>query len=189
MTLPPTSPCAPPSATSVAITPAWAKTWVSYIVSKFGPAEGKRIYALDNEPALWSSTHRDVRTTRLTYDELWQRMRDYAVAILEADPTAEIAGPAEWGWPHYFCSDADDVSKGCSESSPDRKAHGGIELVAWLLQQAKAYEEQNGKRILHYLDLHYYPQARTSTPSRRSSCSGISTAMAANLRVSACAPT
>ncbi|MCC6554804.1 MAG: glycoside hydrolase family 44 protein [Polyangiaceae bacterium] len=151
-------PCGGPQATSVATSPDWARQWVAYIVSKFGPANGQRIYALDNEPALWSSTHRDIRTQRLGYDELWQRMRDYAVAILDADPTAEISGPAEWGWPNYFCSDLDDVSQGCFASSPDRAAHGGVELVAWLLDQAKAYEDQNGKRILHYLDLHYYPQ-------------------------------
>lgn len=150
--------CGPATNTSVATSPDWAKAWVGYIVAKHGPANGQRIYALDNEPALWSSTHRDIRKTKLGYDELWQRMRDYAVAILEADPTAEIAGPAEWGWPNYFCSDADNVSQGCSASSPDRAAHGGQELVAWLLEQAKAYEDENGKRILHYLDLHYYPQ-------------------------------
>jgi MYXO-CTERM domain-containing protein len=150
--------CGPATNTSLAVDPAWMKTWVQYLVAKFGPANGKRIYALDNEPALWSSTHHDIRKTRLGYDELWQRMRDHALAILEADPTAEIAGPAEWGWPNYFCSDADVVSQGCSASSPDRAAHGGEELMAWLLDQANKYEQQNGKRILHYLDLHYYPQ-------------------------------
>jgi Glycoside hydrolase family 44 len=160
--------CGPATNTSVAVDPAWAKAWVQYIVGKFGPANGQRIYALDNEPALWSSTHHDIRGQRLGYDELWQRMRDYAVAILEADPTAEIAGPAEWGWPNYFCSDADDVSKGCSAQSPDRAAHGGEELFAWLLDQAKAYEQKNGKRILHYLDLHYYPQGGSGPGRTRS---------------------
>ncbi|MBK8258250.1 MAG: glycoside hydrolase family 44 protein [Polyangiaceae bacterium] len=150
--------CGAPSNTSVATSPDWAKQWVSYIVQKFGPSNGKRIYALDNEPALWRHTHRDIRKDPLGYDELWERMRDYSLAILEADPTAEIAGPAEWGWPNYFCSDKDNISQGCSPNSPDRAAHGGSELVAWLLSQAKKYEDENGKRILHYLDLHYYPQ-------------------------------
>ena len=148
----------PPTTTSMAVDTTWTTGWVTYLTSRFGPAQGHRIYALDNEPNLWSSTHRDIRTTRLTYDELWQRMRDHAEAILQADPTAEIAGPAEWGWPNYLCSDADDISKGCSAASPDRAKHGGLELTAWLLDQAKAYEQQKGKRILHYLDLHYYPQ-------------------------------
>lgn len=160
--------CGPPSNSSVATSPAWAKAWVSYIVEKFGPSNGKRIYALDNEPALWSSTHRDIRKQKLGYDELWERMRDYAVAILEADPTAEISGPAEWGWPNYFCSDLDDIQQGCSESSPDRAAHGGVDLTTWLLGQAKAYEDANGKRILHYLDLHYYPQGGSPPAITRS---------------------
>lgn len=150
--------CAGPTATSEAADASFEKGWAAYIVGKFGASNGKRIYELDNEPALWSSTHYDVRPQRLGYDELWQRMRDYAVAIGEADPTAQFAGPVEWGWPNYLCSDLDDTSKGCSANSPDRKAHGGTELVAWLLDQAKAYEAANGRRILHYLDLHYYPQ-------------------------------
>ena len=162
------SDCGPATNTSKAVDPAWVRTWVSYLVARLGPSNGQRIYALDNEPALWSSTHRDLRKTRLGYDELWQRMRDYAVAILEADPTAKIAGPAEWGWPNYFCSDADDVSKGCSPSSPDRAAHGGIELNAWLLDQFKDHEQKNGKRLLHYLDLHYYPQGGSNPARTRS---------------------
>lgn len=160
--------CGSPTRTSIAVDPAWVGQWAAYLVQKFGPSNGQRIYALDNEPNLWSSTHHDIRKTRLTYDELWQRMRDHAVAILDADPTAQIAGPAEWGWPNYFCSDADDVSQGCFASSPDRAAHGGVELTAWLLQQAKAYEQAHGRRILHYLDLHYYPQGGSPPAITRS---------------------
>lgn len=158
----------PATTTSVAITPQWDADWVTYLTGKFGPSNGSRIYALDNEPALWSSTHHDIRPQKLTYDELWQRMRDYAVAILGADPTATIAGPAEWGWLNYLCSDADNIQNGCSAASPDRAAHGGEELVAWLLDQASAYEQQHGTRILHYLDLHYYPQGGSPPEVTRS---------------------
>src|SRR5262249_2060090 len=150
----------PPAATqtSVAINPDWDGGWSMYLKNRFGSSNGQRIYALDNEPALWSSTHYDIRPQRLSYDELWMRMQTHAAAIMAADPTAQIAGPAEWGWPNYFCSDADNIQNGCSASSPDRAAHGGEELMAWLLDQAKAYEQAHGQRILHYLDLHYYPQ-------------------------------
>ncbi len=150
--------CPAPTTTSVAVDATWAGAWAAYLVSKFGPSNGTRVYALDNEPNLWSSTHHDVHPAALTYDELWQKMRDTAVAILDEDPTAEIAGPVEWGWPNYFCSDADHISQGCSATSPDRAAHGGVDLTSWLLQQARSYEQQHGRRILHYLDLHYYPQ-------------------------------
>ena len=158
----------PATTTSMAITPQWDADWVAYLTTKFGASNGTRIYALDNEPALWSSTQHDVHPTRLTYDELWQRMRDHAVAILGADPTAQIAGPSEWGWLNYLCSDADNVSNGCSATSPDRAAHGGEELVAWLLDQAHAYEQAHGTRILHYLDLHYYPQGGEPPENLRS---------------------
>lgn len=163
-----TVPCAGPDATSQPADPAFVKRWIEYLVAKHGPSNGRRIYALDNEPSLWSTTHRDVRRARLGYDELWQRTRDYATAILEADPTAEIAGPAEWGYPAYFCSDADDLSKACSAASPDRARHGGEELVAWLLDRAREHEAKTGRRILHYLDLHYYPQADRPPENTRS---------------------
>jgi MYXO-CTERM domain-containing protein len=150
--------CGPASQTSIAVDAGFEGEWVAYLVSKFGAANGGRVYALDNEPSLWSSTHHDVHPTALSYDEEWQKMRDTAEAILASDPTAIIAGPVEWGWPNYFCSDADNVSLGCFATSPDRAAHGGEELTAWLLDQAAAYEQATGVRLLHYLDLHYYPQ-------------------------------
>jgi hypothetical protein len=158
----------PTTTTSIAITPQWAHDWVAYLVGKFGPSNGKVIYELDNEPALWNQTHHDVRPGPLGYDELWQRMRDTAVAILQADPTALIAGFEEWGWPNYFCSAIDTTAGGCSPSSPDRGAHGGEELTAWILDQAAAYEQQHGQRILHYLDLHYYPQGGSAPANIRS---------------------
>lgn len=162
--------CAPPSATSVDAPPSFAGAWAQYLAQKFGAAGGKRIYALDNEPMLWRYTHYDLRGSQpLGYDELWQRMRDYADAILDADPTAEIAGPAEWGYPNYFCSNVDGAPEvACAPDSPDRKAHGGVELMAWLLDQAKQYEAQKGRRILHYLDLHYYPQGGNPPDNLRS---------------------
>src|SRR6185503_19599851 len=40
-----------------------------------------------------------------------------------------------------------------------RLAHGNVPLVEWYLQQLRTYEQQNGVRLLDYLDLHYYPQA------------------------------
>jgi MYXO-CTERM domain-containing protein len=160
--------CGPASQTSMVVDAGWSSQWVTYLVGKFGADTGGRIYALDNEPNLWSSTHHDVHPTKLTYDELWQKMRDNATAIVGADPTAEISGPAEWGWPNYFCSDADNIALGCSATSPDRAAHGGEELVAWLLDQAAAYEQDAGTRILHYLDLHYYPQGGSPPENTRS---------------------
>jgi len=145
-----------------------ARSWASALVTRFGASNGTRIYQLDNEPALWNSTHYDAHPAATTYAELWTKSRDTALALLEADPTAQISGPAEWGWPNYFCSAADTAAGGCSAASPDRAAHGGTELVAWYLQQAKAQETASGKRVLHWLDLHYYPQGGSAPDNLRS---------------------
>ena len=153
---------------SVAFGATDAQTWGAYLVNRFGASGGQRIYLLDNEPNLWNSTHYDAHPLPTTYDELWSKERDTAVGLLAADPTAEIGAPAEWGWPNYFCSAKDTATGGCSASSPDRAAHGGTELVAWLLQQAKAYQDAHGTRILHWLDLHYYPQGGSGPDNIRS---------------------
>ncbi|MEA2432960.1 MAG: hypothetical protein QOG54_417 [Actinomycetota bacterium] len=135
--------------------------WVDDLVGRYGDAAhgGVAIYELGNEPGLWSETHFDFHPQPLSYDELWQKSRELATAVKQADPTAAVLGPAEWGWPNYFCSPADVPDNGCNASSPDRAAHGGTELSAWYLRQFKNYEQQNGKRLLDYFDLHYYPQA------------------------------
>lgn len=157
-----------PSNTSMPVDAGWDAQWASYLVGKYGPSEGLRVYELDNEPSLWNDTHHDIHPQPLSYDEEWSRMRDAAIALLNADPTAEIAGPAEWGWPNYFCSAQDLASQYCSASAPDRAAHGGEELTAWLLDQFHQYDQQTGTRLLHYLDLHYYPQGGSPPDNLRS---------------------
>ena len=126
------------------------------------------LYELGNEPALWSHTHRDMHPQATTYDELWAKSRDYAEAVKDADPAAEVVGFSEWGWPNYFCSGADHVEQGCSASSPDRAAHGGVPLVEWLLRRMRAQERRNGTRLLDYIDVHYYRQGGTTTDVTRS---------------------
>ena len=155
---------ADPTTAGVAVGPAFSAQWIDALKSKYGDARhgGVSIYELGNEPALWDSTHHDFHPQPTTYDELWAKSRDLAVAVKDADPGAEILGPAEWGWPNYFCSAADDVDQGCSAASPDRAAHGGTELSAWYLQQFAAYQQQTGRRLLDYFDLHYYPQGHYS---------------------------
>ncbi|MCP4661825.1 MAG: hypothetical protein GY856_41005 [bacterium] len=51
-----------PADTSVAVDAGFVTGWMAHIASRVGTASegGVRFYALDNEPMLWSSTHRDV---------------------------------------------------------------------------------------------------------------------------------
>lgn len=148
--------------TSVTSDPEFAQAWMAHLTEKFGAADdgGVRFYDLDNEPMLWSHTHRDVRQTELGLDEFWSITEAYAAAAKEADPAGQILGPVVWGWTSYFWSDLD-VKEGTPfwENARDRLAHDDMELVAWYLRQMARYEERTGQRLLDYLDLHYYPQA------------------------------
>ncbi len=145
-----------PTDTSMQISPDFETAWISHLTAKYGTAIGGGIayYDLDNEPMLWDNTHRDVHPMPTTYDEMRDRTYQYASAIKAADPTAKTLGPVAWGWCEYFYSALD----GCS-AGVDYQTHGNTPYVVWYLQQMSAYEQQHGRRILDYLDLHYYPQA------------------------------
>lgn len=150
-----------PTLTSIAIDESWVEEWVTHLTNEFGTAVngGVRYYALDNEPMLWNSTHRDVHPTAVSYDELRDRTIQYAAAIKTADPTATTLGPVLWGWTAYFYSAADVASGGDFwNNPPDRLAHDDLPFVEWYLQQMAAYEQNNGTRLLDYFDLHFYPQ-------------------------------
>ncbi len=145
-----------PADTSKAIDATFVTRWMAHLAGRTGTAAagGVRLWALDNEPFLWNSTHRDVHPSGTTYDELWAKTATIGSAVKAEDAGAKVLGPADWGWCAYFYSGAD----GCSPG-PDRAAHGGEDFLPWYLDQAKAWEVAHGTRLLDYLDVHYYPQA------------------------------
>lgn len=134
--------------------------WIASLVNQFGPASagGVRFYAMDNEPDLWSETHTDVHPTRMSYDDILTRFVEYASAVKDVDPSAEITGPVVWGWTSYFWSELDRGSDNF-KTAADRHSHGDTPFLAWFLDQLHQYEQKNGKRILDVLDIHYYPAA------------------------------
>ena len=148
----------PPGRTSVTAPPEMIARWVEAIRAEDlrRGRRGVQMYILDNEPMLWHETHRDVHPQPVGYDELLDRTIRYGTAIRRADPDAIIAGPALWGWPAYFDSALDTVSR----SRRDRAAHGNVPLLAWYLQRLAAYEKKSGVRILDVVDVHFYPQGQ-----------------------------
>ncbi|MGA7992975.1 MAG: glycoside hydrolase family 44 protein, partial [Thermoanaerobaculia bacterium] len=142
--------------TSKTIDATFVTRWMAHLALRVGNAAagGVRLWALDNEPMLWNSTHRDVHPAGVTYDELWAKTAAVGAAIKAQDAGAKILGPAVWGWCAYFYSAAD----GCSAGG-DRAAHGGEDFLPWYLDQARAWETAHGTRLLDTLDVHYYPQA------------------------------
>ncbi len=147
-----------PSRWQTKITPEDVGAWVAKIKAA-DQKRGKRVvyqYILDNEPALWDSTHRDVHPEPTTYDELLEKTIAYGTAVRKADPDAIIAGPAEWGWPAYFYSGKD--AKVGFRLKPDRRAHDDMPLLAWYLKKLHEHEKKTGIKILDVLDVHIYPQ-------------------------------
>jgi len=145
-----------PTDTSTAIGPDFVTNWINHLVLNYGTAQngGATYYALDNEPMLWNSTHRDVHPLPATYDELRDKAYLYAPAIKAADSSAKVFGPVLWGWCAYLSSALDQCTLGA-----DYAAHGSKWFVEWYLGQMQAYEQQHGRRILDYLDVHGYPYA------------------------------
>lgn len=146
-----------PHDTSREIGPPFVAGWMRHLAARTGRAGagGVRFWALDNEPMLWNSTHRDVHPEPTTYDELWAKTVGVAAAMKAEDPGATLFGPALWGWCAYFFSAAD----GCAPGA-DRAAHGNADFLPWYLGQAAGYEASHGVRLVDYADVHYYPQSQ-----------------------------
>ncbi|AIE86931.1 glycoside hydrolase family 44 protein [Fimbriimonas ginsengisoli] len=148
---------------NVANSVATQTAWVNHLIATWGSssAGGVKYYIMDNEPALWNSTHRDVHPAGETYDEILNLYKTYALAIRNADANAQIVGPEEWGWTGYFYSGSDAAwanTHGWGGPFPDKSAHGNMDHIPWLLQQLKAYQTSSGKQLLNVFSLHYYPQ-------------------------------
>lgn len=155
----------PQTATAALEPPSFDGQWIDDLVNRYGDAAhgGVQFYELGNEPGLWSSTHHDWHPQATTASELWNDMLGLAQQVKQHDPTAQVIGPAEWGWPNYFCSASDG---GCGPAGPNpvppasdyHAVQGDKPLIPWLLSQFKAYEDANGTRLLDYVDVHYYRQ-------------------------------
>jgi hypothetical protein len=141
---------------------AFQQGWVNHLLGRWGTAAngGLHYYLLDNEHSLWQSTHREVKPTGATMDEIRQKMIDYGAMVKSADPAATVVGPEEWGWSGYFWSGFDQQYAAANSwcCYPDRAAHGGMAYMPWLLDQLRQYEVQSGRRVLDVFSLHYYPQ-------------------------------
>jgi hypothetical protein len=156
------------------ITASFDRAWIADLEHRYGSASagGVRFYELGNEPSLWSYTHSDVHPASENASELWQKSRALATAVKAADPSAEVLGFSEWGWPAYFCTAADTFGSGCDHNgcttSPDCAGHGHLPTAEWLLRQFASYDARTKVRNLDYLDVHYYAQGGNSVDVTRS---------------------
>ncbi|HKU40128.1 MAG TPA: glycoside hydrolase family 44 protein, partial [Polyangiales bacterium] len=120
--------------------------FVHYLKKRVGNA--RVAFSLDNEPDLWASTHAEVHPRSVTYAELWDRNQRFASAIKRVWPSAEVLGLVSYGFNGYVSL----------QNAPDSR---GRDLIEWYLDQAKSAAE-GGKRLIDYLDLHWYPEAQAN---------------------------
>ncbi len=143
--------------------------YVNLLVDKYGPANtstGIKGYSLDNEPALWVSTHPRIHPSKPTCIEIVQKGIDASKAVKNIDPYAEIFGPALYGFNAYYsfqdAADWNSVKAGENYSW----------FIDYYLDEMKKAETLEGKRLLDVLDLHWYPEAigdnRISDPNSNS---------------------
>ena len=128
-------------------TPAQQQAWVRHLTARFGTAAhgGVAVYEMDNEPGGWANTHRDVHPDAPTYQEIVDKTLPYARAVKQADPSALIDGPGDFGWAVY-------------KGAPAKNA--GLWNAEYYLQRFRDESRKAGRRLLDYLDEHYYPFAQ-----------------------------
>jgi mannose-6-phosphate isomerase-like protein (cupin superfamily) len=76
----------------------------------------------------------------------------------------QVCGPEEWGWTGFQYSPRDaqhGKENGWNnpfKPMPDRKQHGNVDPMTYLLKKFAAEEKASGKRLLDVFTLHFYPQ-------------------------------
>lgn len=120
--------------------------FVAFIKSKAG--SGRVLFSLDNEPDLWSSTHPALHPSALTYAELVARNVQSAKAVRSVWPEAEITGFVSYGFNGYVNL----------QRAPD--ATDNEDFIDYYLAKLKKASDDNGGRLIDYLDLHWYTEAK-----------------------------
>ena len=143
----------------------YQQAFVQHLTNRWGLSTngGVQYYCMDNEHALWNSTHRDVHPVGTTMQEIRDKLFDYGAKVKAVDPNALLLAPEEWGWPGYLYSGIDwqwagDHGNWNPPSFPDRGTNAGMDYSPWLLNQMRQYELTNGTRLLDVFTLHVYPQ-------------------------------
>lgn len=110
-------------------------------------------YDMDNEPDIWSGTHRDVHPVSTGYDELANVYKAEATALKTWDPAAVRFGPVSCCWWFYWNVGA---------AGDNKAAHGGVDFLPWWLNQIYWLDKIEGARTLDVFDIHAYPDADTT---------------------------
>lgn len=155
--------CSPPGSPDTSDGYVYMDEFVNYLVSEFGDASsptGVRFYSLDNEPALWSSTHVRIHPAQPTCVEIKDRAIALSSAVKDVDPYAQITGPTLYGFAAF------ESFQGAPDWSALKSAGGYTWFIDYYLDQMKNASNSQGRRLLDVLDVHWYPEARDDNDVR-----------------------
>ena len=146
--------------------------WFQHVVNTWGPASttGLKYWGYDNEPSIWFQAYWDVVPTGKHDTEVLANMIDYGSALKAVDPGVTVLGPEEWGWDAIFYSGFDQQANAACDycgNTPDHDARG--DYIAYLLDQLRLYEINNGTRLLDVASVHFYPQGTEYYPDSNAS--------------------
>ena len=129
--------------------------YVNYLVQTLGDASTKtgiQAYSLDNEPALWKSTHARMHPGETTCREITEKSAEFAAAVKSVDPLAEVYGGVLYGFNAYKCFN--------SPSDWETEGAGYKWFISYFLDKMAQAEQDAGRRLIDVLDLHYYSEAK-----------------------------
>ena len=134
---------------------------VNFLVSRYGDAStptGVKFYSLDNEPALWASTHPRIHPNKIGCVEMIERSVGLSKAIKDVDPYADIFGPTLYGFSAFMSL----------QDAPDwNSLKGGYSwFLDYYLDEMQQASAAGGRRLLDVLDLHWYPEAQDNNGQR-----------------------
>jgi hypothetical protein len=130
--------------------------YVNYLVNNLGYSnqDGIKGYVLDNEPALWPSTHPRIHPNQTLCAEVVNKGIATAKVVKNIDSTAEIFGPALYGFAAYT------DFQGAPDWNTVKQGKSYDWFIDYYLDKMKEAGTQYGKRLLNVLDVHWYPEAQ-----------------------------
>jgi hypothetical protein len=145
-------------------------------------------YSLDNEPSLWGEalpagwqsgvepnpccnpangvnpspqgrTHPTIHPYAPTFTEMRDKTIAHAASIKDLNPNALVFGGVGYGW-NEFTSLQNAPGALTTPAHPGGDEAGEMHYYEWLLQQVRAQEVAQGRKLMDVLDLHWYPEAQ-----------------------------
>ena len=126
---------------------------------------GKRqiFFSMDNELALWASTHRRLRPSEkkcelaVTYSEALKRNVEYAQSVKSVYPDAIVFGPVDYGW----------YSMVAMQGAGPCEGLGKRDFYDYYLTGLReASKKAGGKPLVDVLDFHWYSEVRASNSKK-----------------------